>query len=89
MISWFRTSDGWSVNLDGSNAALGFSLPRIELHASPRGWTCICRLADGTARSVALEASTSVAAAKRAGIESGLLDAGTRYEPELRSLLGR
>ncbi len=87
MISWIRTLDGWAVNLDGTNAAREFTLPRIELHSGARGWTCVCHLQDGTSRPVPVGPSTTAAAAKRAGIEGALLALGTRYESELRALL--
>jgi len=87
MISWSRTLDGWAVNLDGSNAAHGFALPRIELHSGPGGWTCLCRLEDGTSRAVTIGTSSSAAEAKRAGVEEALLALGRGYEAQLRTLL--
>jgi hypothetical protein len=88
MMHWVRTEEGWAVNLDGTNAALTFTLPRIELRSSPRGWACVCHLENGTSRLVPLGPSTSAAAAKRAGIEGSLRAVvGTQYEPELRALL--
>jgi hypothetical protein len=88
MVQWSLTESGWAVNLDGTNAALTFTLPRIELRSSPRGWSCVCHLENGTSRLVPLGHSTSAAAAKRAGIEGALTAiVGTRYEPELRALL--
>ena len=87
MISWARTEDGWAVNLDGTDAAFAFSLPRIELHTSPRGWACICHLANGATRTVALDPSTSIAAAMRAAVQDGILALGTGYGPQLRGLL--
>ncbi|HEY6006624.1 MAG TPA: hypothetical protein VIV57_27335 [Anaeromyxobacter sp.] len=87
MLSWNRTLDGWAVNLDGTNAAHEFTLPRIELHSGPGGWTCVCRLQDGTARPVAVGAATSAGEAKRACVEEALLALGTRYESALRALL--
>jgi hypothetical protein len=47
MRRWSQTADGWAVNLDGTDAALVFALPRVELHSSPRGWRSTCHLADG------------------------------------------
>ncbi len=87
MISWSRTLDGWAVNLDGTDAAREFTLPRIELHSGAQGWTCVCHLPDGTSRQVPLGPAPSAAAAKRAGVEEALLVFGTRYESELRALL--
>lgn len=88
MISWCRTGDGWAVNLDGTNAADQFSLPRIELHSSPQGWTGICHREDGTSLELHLTGATSAPEAKRAAAEKALHVVGARYEPELRALLG-
>jgi len=87
-MNWNRMENGWAVNLDGTNAAATFTLPRIELRTSPHGWTCVCHLENGTSRLVPLGDSSSAAAAKRAGIEGSLTAVvGTHYEPELRALL--
>ena len=86
-ILWMRTEHGWAMNLDGTDAAQAFSLPRIELHTSPRGWTCVCHLGNGTSRLVPLANPTTAAAAMRAGMEGSLLAVGAQYEPELRALL--
>jgi hypothetical protein len=87
-MHWKRTANGWAVNLDGTNAALTFTLPRIELRSSPHGWACVCHLENGTSRLVPLGHSTSTDAAKRAGIEGSLTAVvGTQYEEELRALL--
>ena len=48
MIAWSRIRDGWAVNLDGTDAALVFSLPRIEVRSSPSGWQTECFHEDGT-----------------------------------------
>jgi hypothetical protein len=88
MMYWMRTENGWAVNLDGTNAALTFTLPRIELHSGPHGWACVFHLENGTSRLVPLGNSASAAVAKRAGIEGSLAAVvGTKYEPELRALL--
>ncbi len=47
MTRWSRTTAGWAVNLDGTDAALAFSLPRVEVRSSPGGWQSACFLADG------------------------------------------
>jgi hypothetical protein len=47
MSGWARTADGWAVNLDGSDGGLVFSLPRVELRSSIRGWRAVCFLAGG------------------------------------------
>ncbi len=86
-MTWHRTLDGWAVNLDGSDAARTFALPRIELHSGPRGWTCVCQLADGTSRQVPVTRSSSAAEAKRAGVAQALLALGGAFEARLRALL--
>lgn len=48
MTPWFRIPGGWAVNLDGSNAALCFTLPRVEVRSSPAGWTSEAFFADGS-----------------------------------------
>jgi hypothetical protein len=88
MLSWSRIEDGWAVNLDGTDAAREFTLPRIEIHSGPRGWTCACHLGNGTSRLVPLGHPTSSAAAMRAGIEGSLVAVGEQYAPALRGLLG-
>ena len=88
MRSWARTDDGWAVNLDGTDAARQYSLPRLELHSGARGWTCECHLPDGTTRPLAIGAPEDLAAAKRAAVESALAVLGAGYEPALRPLLG-
>jgi hypothetical protein len=88
VISWCRTTDGWAVNLDGTNAATAFSLPRIELHSGPSGWTCICHRQNGTSVKLPLGAGPSAQAAKHAAVEA-MLALGTRYDAQLLGLLGR
>lgn len=86
MKGWARTNDGWALNLDGSDAAARFSLPRLELHAGPAGWECVCHLADGTshrprcraestsvAKGAALREARSVLGAGHAGVLDALL----------------
>ena len=86
MISWMRTLDGWAVNLDGTNAAREFTLPRIELHSGARGWTSVCRLQDGRSRQLPIEHASTVAAAKLAAVEEALLALDTRYHVQLHAL---
>ena len=50
MIGWARTADGWALNLDGTNGAAQFALPRLELHSGAHGWVCVCLLPNGTSR---------------------------------------
>lgn len=47
MRRWSKIADGWALNLDGTDAALVFALPRVEVHSSPQGWRSACFLADG------------------------------------------
>ncbi|HUL59144.1 MAG TPA: hypothetical protein VLU43_07715 [Anaeromyxobacteraceae bacterium] len=88
MISWRNTEDGWAVNLDGTNAASEFTLPRIELHAGPKGWTCICHRKNGTSLKLPLGPAPTAAAAKQVAVEA-MLALGTQYDAELLALLGR
>lgn len=86
-ITWRQTEHGWAVNLDGTDAGQRFTLPRIEIRSSPRGWVCACHLSNGTSRLVPLRDAPSTAEAMRAGIEACLASVGVEYEPELRELL--
>jgi hypothetical protein len=88
VISWCKTPDGWAVNLDGTNATTAFSLPRIELHSGPNGWTCICHRSNGTSLKLPLGAGASAEAAKHSATEA-MLALGTRYGAQLLALLGR
>ncbi len=87
MTAWARTEDGWAVNLDGTDAASEFSLPRIELESGPHGWTCVCHLPDGTVRPLAIGAPPTAAAAQRTAVEHALAALGAPYEAALRKLL--
>lgn len=88
VISWCKTPDGWAVNLDGTSAAGEFSLPRIELHSGPHGWTSVFHRQNGTSLLVKLAGAASAPDAKRAAAQQALLTVGAQYEPELRALLG-
>jgi hypothetical protein len=87
MIFWSRTEDGWAVNLDGTNAALRYTYPRIELRSGMLGWACACHLGAGSSRLVPLGGTSSVIAAMRAGIEGSMATIGVQYIPDLRRLL--
>lgn len=76
------------MNLDGTNATRAFSLPRIELHSGPSGWTCICHRQNGTSVKLPLGSGASAQAAKHAAAEA-MLALGTRYDAQLLDLLGR
>lgn len=86
MKGWARTEDGWALNLDGSDAAAGFSFPRLELHASPAGWQCVCHLADGTSCHPRCPAE-STSAAKRAALREARSVLGSAYAGVLDGLL--
>ena len=49
MTGWTRTTEGFAVNLDGTDAAREVTFPRLELRSGPAGWECRCLLPDGTA----------------------------------------
>lgn len=86
MTGWARTGDGWALNLDGSDSAAGFSLPRLEIHASSTGWECVCHLADGTSRRPRCHAN-STSAAKRAVLSEARSALGPGYVAVLDELL--
>jgi hypothetical protein len=44
---WHRIAGGFAMNLDGTDASAVFTLPRVEVRASPKGWRSECLLADG------------------------------------------
>jgi hypothetical protein len=48
MSGWAKIASGWAMNLDGSDAAAGFSLPRLEVHPTARGFRTVCLRQDGT-----------------------------------------
>ncbi len=87
MAGWTRTEDGWAVNLDGTDAEREFTLPRLELHSGPHGWTCVCHLEGGTQRTLAIADAATAAQARRAAVESAMAALGERYEAALRRLL--
>jgi hypothetical protein len=86
MKGWARTGDGWALNLDGSDAAAGFSLPRLELHSSPTGWQCVCHLADGTSHRPRGQAE-STSSAKGAVLREARSLLGSGYAGVLDELL--
>jgi hypothetical protein len=85
MLAWARTGEGWALNLDGTDAAAEFSFPRLELHSSPRGWLCLCRLANGTSHRLGPLGTTP--AAKRAALEQARSVLGPPYAGVLDQLL--
>lgn len=87
MLAWRRTADGWALNLDGTDAAREFTLPRVELHAGPQGWTGVCHLENGTSRQLSVGRSASARAAMRAALREALLVLGPGYESAVRPLL--
>lgn len=87
MIAWARTPDGWALNLDGTDAAAVFSLPRLELRSSPQGWVCGCLLPDATSTRSA-EPVATVQAAKSAALLLARSALGPSHAAALRELLG-
>lgn len=87
MSGWARTGDGWAVNLDGSDAARGFALPRLELHSGPHGWTAVCHLEGGGTQALPIGSPDGATEAKRAAVERAAAALGERYEATLRKLL--
>jgi hypothetical protein len=86
MTGWARTTDGWAVNLDGSNAAAVFSLPRLEVRGSARGWRCLCLLTDGTRHEHLCGSSDSVHAARAAALAQAGRMLGPDHAPALTAL---
>jgi hypothetical protein len=87
MLHWVKTGHGWALNLDGSDAAERFALPRVELRATTRGWSCVCMLPDGTSREAAISSAVSVLAAKRAASELARAVCGAEYRTALQDLI--
>ncbi len=87
MSGWARTEDGWAVNLDGTDAEREFSLPRLELHSGPHGWTCVCHLEGGLTRPLSIGGASTAAQARRAAVESAIAALGPAHEAALRKLL--
>ena len=76
------------MNLDGTSATAAFTLPRIELHSGPAGWTCICHRQNGTSVKLPLGHGPSTHDAKHVAAEA-MLALGTPHEAQLRALLRR
>jgi hypothetical protein len=87
MLFWVKTGAGWALNVDGSDAAERFTLPRLELRATTQGWCSVCMLPDGTWRQSAALPGGSLPAAKRDAAELAYWMCGTEYRAVLRDLL--
>jgi hypothetical protein len=83
--AWARTPTGWALNLDGTPAS-GFSLPRLEIEQSARGWLCRCRLADGTSTELTTHAD-SIAVAQRTAAELARDHIGGEWRAAVDALL--
>jgi hypothetical protein len=81
MSGWARTTDGWAMNLDGSDGAQVFSLPRLELRSSSKGWRSLCFLADGSQREVAGGTADTLMAAKAAAVDQARVLLGLEHLP--------
>ena len=68
MSSWARTPEGWAMNLDGSDGALAFSLPRLELRSTGAGWRGLHLLADGRRREWVCAPEDSLLRAKASAV---------------------
>lgn len=86
MTAWARTARGWAVNLDGSDAAVVFSLPRLEIRATAQGWRSLCLLADGTLREMAGGSMGGMHAARIAALEQAERMLGPAHAAALASL---
>jgi len=85
MISWARTPDGWALNLDGTNGALVFTLPRLEIHSSPQGWRSECLMLDGTRRECGSAYLGGMAAAQATALAQAIPMLGERHAAALRA----
>jgi hypothetical protein len=86
LTGWARIGDGWAFNLDRTDAAKAFSFPRLEIHPSPRGWSCLCLLQDGTSHQLrGLAGSMSTAKRAAVGQAQGIL--GSPHAAVLDELL--
>jgi hypothetical protein len=88
LTDWARIGSGWAFNLDCTDAAKAFSFPRLEIHPSPRGWSCLCLLRDGTSHQVCGLAG-SMSAAKRAAVGQAQGILGPPHAAVLDALLER
>lgn len=86
MTAWARTTDGWALNVDGSNAAMVFTLPRLELRSSSRGWRSLCFLPDGVQQEQAGGAADSLMAAKAAAVAQARRLLGPVYAAALLAI---
>jgi hypothetical protein len=86
MAGWTKTEEGWAMNLDGSDAGTGFSLPRLELRSTGRGWICVCRLANGMSLESPGPLSGLVPATKRAAIAQARTALGSHWAATLDAL---
>lgn len=75
---WARCESGWAMNLDGSDAAATFSLPRLEVHPTARGWRALCLRLDGTRTDRLGRASGTVHEARAAAEAAWAEAAGVR-----------
>ena len=89
MTGWARTTDGWALNLDGSDASVVFSLPRLEVRCSPTGWHSLCLAPDGTLRERQGGSVNSVVAAKASALEQAGSMLGPEYAEALLAAAGR
>jgi hypothetical protein len=69
MSGWARIAEGWAMNFDGSDGGLVFSLPRVELRSSSKGWRGLCYLADGGRREWVCGSADSLEAVKTMAVE--------------------
>jgi len=67
-LTWAKVLGGWALNLDGSDAAATFSLPRLEVRGSAQGWRSVCLHANGTVSERPGDVTDSILAAKAAAL---------------------
>lgn len=77
---WVRVGSSWAMNLDGSDAAAGFSLPRLEVHPTAHGWRTLCLRRDGTRSDRLGHASGTVHEARAAAEAAWAESTGARSQ---------
>jgi hypothetical protein len=83
--AWARVPFGWALNLDGSNAALGFSLPRLEIRSTGAGWRSECLTLDGRRLACGGEYLGGVAAAMATALAQAEQLLGPAHATALRA----
>jgi hypothetical protein len=87
-VTWRRVPEGWAVNLDGTDAARVFALPRVEVRSSPGGWLIACFNEDGSRSGGGVAHSSGLVDAKQRAIAEAARGLPERYRERLREVSG-